>query len=80
MTIDLIETINQDCKYWENLKNKDMLLSNYMYLINCNNSEETGLYQLILNGYELWYGTLKEINAVVKSFITILDQKEKYEI
>jgi hypothetical protein len=42
-----------------------------MYLNECTNSKETGLYQLILNGYELWYGTLQEINAVVKSMIKI---------
>ena len=40
-----------------------------MYLNTLANSAENGLYQLILNGSELWYGTLEEINAIVKSMI-----------
>ena len=45
------------------------MIEEYLYLNKCNNSEESGMYQLILNGNELWYGTLAEINAVVKSMI-----------
>lgn len=67
---NLITTINEDCKTWEQLNNSEKLLNSYMYLNACVNSAENGLYQLILNGSELWYGTLEEINAIVKSMIT----------
>ena len=40
-----------------------------MYLNICKDSENSGIYQLILNGHCLWCGTLNEINAVVKSMI-----------
>ena len=65
----LIATIEEDCKEWDRLNNKDKVSYDYMYLNECSNSEESGMYQLILNGMELWYGTLSEINAIVKSMI-----------
>ena len=78
-TAQLKETIAQDCKYWENAKNKGGLYQDYMYLNQCRDSEKTGLYQLILNGRELWYGTLQEINAVVKSMCALIDRAADYE-
>lgn len=78
--IDLIETIKQDCQYYEKLVNNDAMIDSYMYLNICKNSTESGLYQLILNGCELWYGTLPEINAVVKSMIKVIEKKEDYVI
>lgn len=66
---NLIKVITEDCKLWESLNNKDRLFGSYIYLNECNNSKENGMYQLILNGCELWYGTLSEINAIVKSMI-----------
>jgi DNA phosphorothioation-dependent restriction protein DptG len=68
---DLIDVIKQDCKTWEQINNKRNLFDSYMYINECNDSKKNGLYQLILNGCELWYGTLQEINAVVKSMIKI---------
>ena len=67
--INLIETIKEDCNEWERLNNDRKMIEEYLYLNKCSNSEESGMYQLILNGMELWYGTLAEINAVVKSMI-----------
>lgn len=66
---DLIATIKEDIAEWEKQNNKDMMLESYMYLNECKNSKTSGLYQLILNGQELWYGTLQEINAIVKSML-----------
>lgn len=66
---NLIATIEEDCKEWERLNNDGKMIEEYLYLNKCNNSEESGMYQLILNGMELWYGTLVEINAVVKSMV-----------
>ena len=66
---NLIATIEEDCKEWERLNNDEKMIEEYLYLNKCSNSEESGMYQLILNGMELWYGTLAEINAVVKSMI-----------
>lgn len=66
---NLIKVITEDCKYWESLNNKDKVIESYIYLNECKNSRDNGLYQLILNGCELWYGTLSEINAIVKSMI-----------
>lgn len=65
----LKEVIEEDCRTWEKMYNDGKLLENYMYLNECKNSKENGLYQLVLNGCELWYGTLSEINAIVKSMI-----------
>ncbi len=78
--IDLIDTIKQDCKYYEHLVNNDVIIGSYMYLNVCDNSTESGLYQLILNGCELWCGTLPEINAVVKSMIKVIEKKEDYVV
>ena len=62
------EIIKMDCKTYIDLV--DGGFYQYMELNECTNSKESGLYQLILNGHELWYGTLNEINAIVKSMIT----------
>lgn len=67
---DLKDVIAEDCKQWERLNNEGKLFESYMYLNEYANSKDTGMYQLILNGCELWYGTLSEINAIVKSMIT----------
>ena len=68
--LDLVKVIEEDCKLWEKLNNDNgKILNSYMYLNECKDSKENGLYQLILNGCELWYGTLQEINAIVKTMI-----------
>lgn len=77
---NLINTINKDCETWEKLNNSEKLLKSYMYLNICVNSTKTGLYQLILNGTELWYSTLEEINAIVKSMITRIKTNDNLEI
>lgn len=76
----LIDTIKEDCIYFEKIVNKDKMVYDYMYLNQCKNSKENNLYQLVLNGCELWYGTLEEINAVVKALIRLVDKKECYII
>ena len=68
MNIDLTQTIKEDCNYYEELVNQKEL-EYYLYLNECTNSKDNGLYQLIFNGLTLWCGTLPEINAVVKSMI-----------
>lgn len=74
-TAALIATIKEDIAAWEERNNKEMMIESYMYLNECRNSKTTGLYQLILNGKELWYGTLQEINAVVKSMLKKLTEE-----
>ena len=73
---DLKEVIAEDCKQWERLNNQGKLFESYMYLNECANSKESGYYQLILNGCELWYGTLAEINAIVKSMIIRIERND----
>lgn len=73
---NLKNVIMEDCKLWETLVNKDKLLDNYMYLNECVDSKNTGLYQLILNGCVLWYGALAEINAIVKSMIIRIEKDD----
>lgn len=73
------DVITEDCKFWEELNNKDKMVESYMYLNECSNSKDTGMYQLILNGCELWYGTLAEINAIVKSMIVRLEKNDFIE-
>ena len=77
MNNSLINTIEKDCRTWEKIHNENKLLNEYMYLNKCENSEKSGMYQLILNGCELWFGTLDEINAVVKSMI-ISEEKNNF--
>ena len=72
MENSLINTIKEDCRHWENLEQNKFY--NYMHINECKNSKESGLYQLILNGKELWYGTLAEINAVVKTMIMRIER------
>ena len=76
---NLKTVISEDCNLWEELANKDKLLDNYMYLNECSNSKDNGMYQLILNGCELWYGTLVEINAIVKSMIVRIKKNDFIE-
>ena len=47
-----------------------------MYVWEVENSKESGLYELILNGNCLWYGTLQEINAIVKTMIIRLEKQD----
>lgn len=74
--MELINTIKKDCELWEKMENEGKFLCSYMYLNECENSKESGLYQLILNGCELWYGTLQEINAVVKTMIRRIETND----
>ena len=74
----LEKAISSDCEYWAKLNNENRLFGSYLYLKECKDSKKTGIYQLVFNGKELWFGTLKEINAVVKSMIKLLElQNEK---
>lgn len=73
---NLKKTIAEDCKYWESQNNKDKMIESYMYLNECLNSKDNGMYQLMLNGCELWYGTLSEINAIVKSMIVRIERDD----
>ena len=68
--MDIKDVINEDIKLWKILYNEGKHIESYLYLHEYSDSKESGLYQLILNGSELWYGTLEEINAVVKSMVT----------
>lgn len=69
---NLINTIKEDCMQWEKLNNATMLRNSYLGLVEFKDSTENGMYGLFLNGEELWYGNLKEINAVVKSMLYLL--------
>ena len=73
--INLIDTINEDCKLLTEKLNAD---SGYVYLHKCSNTKNNGLYQLILDGQELWYGTLNEINAIVKSMLHIIVRRDLF--
>lgn len=75
--MELLDVIKQDCELWNKLNNEGKLLQDYMYLNECSDSKENGLYQLILNGCELWYGTLPEINAIVKSMFNRMKIEEE---
>lgn len=75
----LEETIAADCEHWEKLKNADAMLYDYLYLNKNSDSEQSGMYQLILNGKELYFGKLGEINAVVKTMIKLIENALDYE-
>lgn len=75
----LKQVIKEDCILWEKLNNENKMIESYMYLNECRNSEQNGLYQLILNGCDLWYGTLPEINAIVKSMIYRIEKNDFLE-
>ena len=77
---DLMTVIKLDCYQWMKTVNENKMVWQYLYLQECENSKDNGLYQLILNGYELWYGTLQEINAVVKSMLNRAIHPERYEV
>lgn len=66
-SLTLLSVIKQDCEFWEKLNNHDKLFHEILRIVHYKDSEETGLYGLYLNDGELWFGTLQEINAVVKS-------------
>lgn len=73
---NLKNVIIEDCKLWEILNNENKMFESYMYLNECSNSKDNGMYQLILNGCELWYGNLSEINAIVKSMIIRIEKDD----
>lgn len=75
--MELLDVIKQDCELWNKLNNERKMLQDYLYLNECSDSKENGLYQLILNGCELWYGTLPEINAIVKSMFNRMKIEEE---
>lgn len=79
-TARLKETIAADCEYWRSLKNVDTMIDDFMYLNECEDSKQSGMYQLILNGKELYWGTLQEINAVVKTMIKLLERAEDFDL
>ena len=76
----LEETIKEDCKFFETMINDDAMIDSYMYLNECESSKDSGLYQLILNGHELYFGTLPEINAVVKAMCAIVHHPDRYNV
>ena len=67
--MDLKDVIIQNCKLWEKQNNKDKMIPDYLGLCEYDGSEQTGLYSLEYNCDELWFGTLHEINAIVKSML-----------
>lgn len=78
-TIRLKNTIREDCNVYNKLKNIDAMFDTCLCLSPGIDGEITGLYELILNGKELWYGTLGEINAIVKSMLALLIAPEKFD-
>lgn len=75
------DVIKQDCEYLMNLYNKRLI---YKYidveLREDNNSTENKMYYLYVNNAKLWFGTLQEINAVVKSLIRLKENKAEYSL
>lgn len=65
--LTLQDTIKKDCEYYNNLDNvkfrNDMLRVKH--------SHEDTWYYLYLNDKELWFGTLSEINAIIKTMIKL---------
>lgn len=78
-TIRLKDTIREDCRIWEKLRNLKRTENPDSLILDPGiDGEITGLYVLLLNGHELWYGTLQEINAIVKTMVMQLASPEKY--
>ena len=75
--MELLDVIKQDCELWNRLTRNVTMVHSFLGIIECNDSKENGLYQLILNGCELWYGTLPEINAIVKSMFNRMKIEEE---
>ena len=76
----LIPVIEQDCKCWMAKRANDVRSLSYnLHLHEYENSENTGLYGLYMTNdffrveKELCYGTLREINAVVKAMCRLAD-------
>ena len=67
------ESICEDCAEWTRRAEDGQ----YLYIASL---AWDNMFALILNGGELWYGPLCEINAVVKSMLYQQDDPEKYKI
>lgn len=67
----LESVIEQDCRRWEIVSNKDKLFHDRLYLRKNTDvrGNEIKEYSLMLNDGELYFGTLREINAIVKSMV-----------
>ena len=63
----LYNTILEDCRYYEDLINKGKLYKHYLELTKAEGLNE--MFYLNFDQVELWYGTLAEINAIVKGLI-----------
>lgn len=74
-----VDEIKADCERWSGFPESPTHgPDDWLDLKVCAGSAETGYYQLLLNGNELWYGTLSEINAVVKSMIRRVEHADDY--
>lgn len=69
LKLDLKDVVICDCELWERRNNEDKMIPDCLGLCEYDGSEQTGLYSLEYNDGELWFGTLHEINAIVKSML-----------
>ena len=69
LKMDLKDVITLDCALFTRRSKMHRVIEDELNLIEYEDSPETGLYSLEYNGDELWFGTLQEINAVVKSML-----------
>lgn len=68
--LTLLEVVQEDIKYLIEAKSgQEWLFNHYIALYPCND----GWYQLIYDGHQVCYGTLKEINVIVKAWCRIAD-------
>lgn len=65
--ITLQNPIEKDCQYYNSLDNVKF----HNNILSVKHSHGNKWYYLYLNDNELWFGTLQEINAIIKAMIRL---------
>ncbi|MBQ3543470.1 MAG: hypothetical protein IJA34_00535 [Lachnospiraceae bacterium] len=68
--------ILDDIKTYHNL-NSNKMIKDYLEIEECSDTDESGLYNLIFNDNVLWFGTLGEINVIVKTMVKRIEIEGK---
>lgn len=75
--MEFLDVIRSDCQVWMQENNEGKMMHSYLEV---NPLDGTNLYYLTLNSGELWFGTLEEINAIVKSMLRRLRTNDFFDL
>lgn len=75
--MEFLDVIRNDCALWMKKYNECKMMES---ILEVRTVSDCSYYFLSLNGGELWFGTLEEINAVVKSMLRRLETNDFFDL